>query len=167
LVPLYHLLTRLSLHSKDYEKIKKEIEKEITELKVKMEDSKNDLILKDLELYALGKLPHTKNDIIHEKYLKPLKLEHTMKSAYKLCLDSKIFQHENIHLLRSPFVFDFPKEILIEAKNMKERIESIPDLDSHIRRDLKHLKSFAIDDKSTVDVDDAISILKFNLFFRC
>ena len=81
-----------------------------------------------------------------------------MKSAYKLCVESKIFKFENIHLLRSPFVVDFSNEILKGSKEIKENFEKIIDLDSSIRRDLRNLKSFAIDDKSTVDVDDAISV---------
>eukprot|EP01080_Neovahlkampfia_damariscottae_P011783 gene11783-5120_t len=158
LISLYYLLEKLDSQTKNYKNLLTETEKEIYEISSNFKKTENDLILQDLELYALGKLPQSKYQNVYEKYLKPLNFEKSMKSAYELCLESKIFKYQNIHLLRSPFNLDFSQEILKEAKEIKEKLEKTPDLDSSIRRDLRHLKSFAIDDKSTVDIDDAISI---------
>lgn len=52
----------------------------------------------------------------------------------------------------------FPQEVLDEADALISRPDLVPDLDERIRRDLRHLGTYAVDREGASEVDDAISI---------
>ena len=60
------------------------------------------------------------------------------------------------HIMRLPQ--QFPSEVLQEAKELLANAPFIEDPDERLRRDLTHLKCYAIDQEGTTEVDDAISI---------
>ncbi|MBU6229686.1 MAG: ribonuclease R [Cyanobacteria bacterium REEB459] len=63
--------------------------------------------------------------------------------------------HENLALRRSQIPHQFPKEVLTVAQH---RMQSPPpDLDIE-RRDLTHLKVYTVDDASTQEIDDGLSL---------
>lgn len=158
---LYKLIQLLLENSKEKEKyklIEKEMMKYFNEKNLNLEE----IELNDLKMYALNLLPnHSK--IIYEKYLKPLSFQESIQSAYQLCLESKLFFTKDIHLLKTNLELEFNKNIEREI----EELNLNHDPDSNIRRDLRYLNSYAIDDSSTLDVDDAISIDEsFNLYIH-
>ncbi|NJN73838.1 MAG: VacB/RNase II family 3'-5' exoribonuclease [Limnothrix sp. RL_2_0] len=65
-------------------------------------------------------------------------------------------RHENLHLLRSGFPPKFSQKVFDVAHS---RISSpIADLDEKNRLDLCHLKIYTIDDESTSEIDDGLSV---------
>ena len=63
-------------------------------------------------------------------------------------------EHENLFLLRGSYPLQFSQRILTVAQ---ERLENPPP-DSDERLDLTHLKTYTIDDESTREIDDGLSI---------
>jgi exoribonuclease-2 len=53
---------------------------------------------------------------------------------------------------------EFPADVIEEAHYLIDNAARLPDCDERIRRDLRGLRSYAIDEKGTEDVDDAVSI---------
>ncbi len=63
--------------------------------------------------------------------------------------------HENLFLRRSAYPVNFPKKVLDVAQSRLASPSSDPD--SH-RLDLTHLKVYTIDDESTAEIDDGLSV---------
>ncbi len=64
--------------------------------------------------------------------------------------------HENLFLRRSSYPVQFPRKVLEVAQS---RLESaFPDPDQDIRLDLTHLKAYTVDDESTREIDDGLSL---------
>lgn len=63
-------------------------------------------------------------------------------------------EHENLHLLRSSYPVHFPQKVLNVAQS---RLQSLPE-DKSDRLDLTALKVYTIDDESTEEIDDGLSV---------
>ena len=77
-------------------------------------------------------------------------------AAFKLLVDLGIWQeHENLFLRRSQIPTSFSKKVLEVSQRCLESLP--PDLDEN-RLDLTHLKLYTIDDESTKEIDDGLSV---------
>lgn len=84
-----------------------------------------------------------------------LKRSETQQSAFQLLVDLGLWGvHENLFLRRSQIPIQFPSPVLQVAQN---RLFSPPD-DSGQRLDLTHLKVYTVDDESTREIDDGLSL---------
>jgi exoribonuclease II len=110
--------------------------------------------LEVLEKYVLNPdLPPSKLG----EYLKALNLSQTQQSVFGLLVDLGWWSvHENLHLRRSQAPVHFSNQIQTVAH---ELITNPPvDLDLAHRRDLTHQKVYTIDDESTQEIDDGLSL---------
>lgn len=117
--------------------------------------------LTELKNFALGMQMSAQNDVLYEKFLKPLGYQNNCFSAYNFCKKLAVFHTENIHLLKGvPTIpMSFSSEIVKAAEHIRDNPSMYPDPDKAIRRNLLHLEVFAIDDvPDTVEVDDGVSI---------
>ncbi len=64
-------------------------------------------------------------------------------------------EHENLFLLRSSYPIHFPQKVLNVAQS---RLKSSPSDDQSDRLDLTALKVYTIDDESTEEIDDGLSV---------
>jgi exoribonuclease II len=64
-------------------------------------------------------------------------------------------QHENLFLLRSSYPVNFPQKVLNVSQS---RLTSPPPEPESDRLDLTHLKVYTIDDESTEEIDDGLSV---------
>jgi exoribonuclease II len=80
----------------------------------------------------------------------------TAEAAFQLLVDLHIWNpHENLFLRRSQIPTNFPTKVL----DMAQRCITDPPIDSDAHRlDLTHLKVYTIDDESTREIDDGLSI---------
>jgi len=80
----------------------------------------------------------------------------TVQSAFQFLVDLKIWSpHENLFLRRSQIPTQFPTKVL----DMAQRCLTDPPDDPDAKRlDLTHLKIYTIDDESTREIDDGLSI---------
>ncbi|MCS6959863.1 MAG: ribonuclease R [Pseudanabaenaceae cyanobacterium SKYGB_i_bin29] len=79
----------------------------------------------------------------------------TEAAAFDLLVDLGLWSvHENLALKRSQIPVAFPPEVLTLAA---ERLHNPPPDMSH-RLDLRHLRTYTIDDISTTEIDDGLSI---------
>lgn len=79
------------------------------------------------------------------------------QAAFKMLVDLGIWnEHENLNLLRSQVPIRFANEVIAAAQNCLA--DPIPDHIQHLRRDLTHLHVYTIDDISTTEIDDGLSI---------
>ncbi|PSO49906.1 MAG: RNB domain-containing ribonuclease [Cyanobacteria bacterium SW_9_44_58] len=82
--------------------------------------------------------------------------EQTPDAAFTLLVDLGVWsRHENLSLRRSSYPKQFPKKVLDVAQ---QYVESPPDDADGNRLDLTHHKVYTIDDESTKEIDDGISI---------
>lgn len=82
--------------------------------------------------------------------------EQTADSAFNLLVDLGLWsRHENLFLRRSSYPKQFPKKVLDVAQ---QYLESPPDDLERDRLDLTHQKVYTIDDESTTEIDDGISV---------
>jgi exoribonuclease-2 len=74
-------------------------------------------------------------------------------------------EHENLFLRRSSYPVNFPQKVLDVAQSYLLSLPPDPDSD---RLDLTHLKVYTVDDESTTEIDDGLSIeyLENNENFR-
>ena len=80
----------------------------------------------------------------------------TAAAAFQLLVDLKIWSpHENLFLRRSQLPTQFPPRILEMAH--RSFVSPPPDPDT-VRLNLTHLKTYTIDDESTREIDDGLSI---------
>ena len=110
--------------------------------------------LEVLEKYVLNPdLPPSKLG----EYLKALNLSQTQPSVFGLLVDLGWWSiHENLHLRRSQAPVHFSNQIQTVAH---ELLTNPPvDLDLAHRRDLTHQKVYTIDDESTQEIDDGLSL---------
>ncbi len=89
------------------------------------------------------------------EYLSALKRTRSEVSAFQLLVDLGIWTiHENLNLLRSQVPTKFPADVLNHTKVCIEN----PIKDLSPRRDLTHLHVYTIDDESTTEIDDGLSV---------
>lgn len=80
----------------------------------------------------------------------------TPEAALQLLIDLNWWgPHENLFLRRSSYPINFPKKVLEVAQCCLTSPPSDPDVN---RLDLTHLKVYTIDDESTEEIDDGLSI---------
>ena len=85
-----------------------------------------------------------------------LELPQTLEAGFKLLVDIGIWsEHENLHLRRSQIPTYFSTKVLEVAKSCLQSLPPDPDTN---RLDLTHLKVYTIDDESTKEIDDGLSI---------
>jgi len=79
------------------------------------------------------------------------------QSAFEMLVDLGIWsEHENLNLLRSQIPIRFANELIAAAQECFTN--PIPDKMGDLRRDLTHLHVYTIDDISTTEIDDGLSI---------
>jgi exoribonuclease II len=89
------------------------------------------------------------------EYLSALKRTRSEGNAFQLLADLGIWTiHENLNLLRSQVPTKFPADVLNHTKACIEN----PISDRMDRQDLTHLHVYTIDDESTTEIDDGLSI---------
>nr|WP_199306237.1 ribonuclease R family protein [Coleofasciculus sp. FACHB-T130] len=80
----------------------------------------------------------------------------TPQAAFQLLVDLGLWSpHENLYLRRSQIPVHFPDKVIEVAKQYAEFAPN--DSDEH-RLDLTHLKVYTIDDESTKEIDDGLSM---------
>ncbi|NET42051.1 ribonuclease catalytic domain-containing protein [Okeania sp. SIO2B3] len=85
-----------------------------------------------------------------------LELPETPEAAFKLLMDLGIWsKHENLFLRRSQIPKHFSTKVLEVAQSCLKSPPPDPDTN---RLDLTHLKVYTIDDESTKEIDDGLSI---------
>ncbi len=78
------------------------------------------------------------------------------KAVFKLLVQIGWWNtHENLFLLRSSYPVNFPQKVLDVARSYLEFLSTEPESD---RLDLTHLKVYTVDDESTTEIDDGLSI---------
>ncbi|MEE3719328.1 ribonuclease R family protein [Tumidithrix elongata RA019] len=112
--------------------------------------------LESLERYALyGEEASDKSAA--QEILVSVKRTKSEISAFQLLVDLGIWnRHENLALLRSQVPTTFSAEVLNAVKQCLEN--PIPDSSLAKRIDLTHLHVYTIDDESTTEIDDGLSI---------
>lgn len=109
-------------------------------------------------LEAIEKLalePENKSRLAQE-ILNELQRNVDAQSAFQLLVDVGWWsEHENLFLRRSSYPINFPKKVLdiVQPRLQHSLVES-----SETRLDLTHLKVYTIDDESTTEIDDGLSI---------
>ncbi|MDX2255295.1 MAG: ribonuclease R [Pseudanabaenaceae cyanobacterium bins.39] len=79
------------------------------------------------------------------------------QSAFQMLVDLGIWgEHENLNLLRSQLPIRFANEVIAAAQECLTN--PIADHMQHLRQDLTHLHIYTIDDISTTEIDDGLSI---------
>ena len=91
-----------------------------------------------------------------QEMLALLEKPQTSSAAFELLVDLGWWsEHENLFLRRSSYPIHFPKKVLQVAHTS----QISPPIDSDVNRlDLTHLKVYTIDDESTKEIDDGLSI---------
>jgi exoribonuclease-2 len=85
-----------------------------------------------------------------------LKRPETPQAAFQLLVDLGLWDpHENLFLRRSQIPIQFPSKVLEVVQN---RLASPPDDLHPDRLDLTHLKVYTVDDESTCEIDDGLSL---------
>ncbi|MGB3512197.1 MAG: ribonuclease R family protein [Microcoleaceae cyanobacterium] len=88
--------------------------------------------------------------------LATLELPETPEAAFKLLVDLGLWsEHENLFLRRSQIPTHFSTKVLEVAQSCLRSLPQDPDTN---RLDLTHLKVYTIDDESTREIDDGLSI---------
>jgi exoribonuclease II len=83
--------------------------------------------------------------------------------VYNFLRSIKIFnKNSNLYLLRHRIPVAFPEECMNEARNLINKIDSTKE----DRKNYTHLNAYTIDDSSTKDMDDAISLEETSNGFR-
>jgi exoribonuclease-2 len=87
--------------------------------------------------------------------LAALQRPETAQAAFQLLVDLRLWSpHENMFLRRSQIPTQFSSRVV----DMAERCLSAPPPDMNKRLDLTHLKAYTIDDESTREIDDGLSV---------
>lgn len=88
--------------------------------------------------------------------LASLERPETPEAAFQLLVDLGLWSnHENLFLRRSQIPLHLPAKVLEEAQRCLENLPSDSDTS---RLDLTHLKVYTIDDESTTEIDDGLSL---------
>ncbi|HEY9596467.1 MAG TPA: RNB domain-containing ribonuclease, partial [Cyanophyceae cyanobacterium] len=94
---------------------------------------------------------------VAQEVLGTLERSQTAQSAFDLLIDLGLWSpHENLFLRRSQIPVQFRREVLEVAQQWLD--SPPPDADSTHRLDLTHLKVYTIDDESTQEIDDGVSL---------
>ncbi len=120
--------------------------------------------LECLERYVLHPQEITEKD--KNQALEILSIAKRLKNegaAFDLLVDLGLWHvHENLALKRSQIPLSFPGEVLQLAA---ERLTN-PPADDALRLDLRHLHTYTIDDISTTEIDDGVSIIDDRLWIH-
>ena len=99
---------------------------------------------------------------VARSFLQRLGRRQTPEEARKILVDTGIWhEHQNLDIIRLRIPTEFSQQLLEEAREVEEltaRGEGVVDLDEAKRMDLTHLPAYAIDEASTVENDDALSL---------
>jgi exoribonuclease II len=88
--------------------------------------------------------------------LKHLQRADTPQAAFQVLVDLGLWTpHENLFLRRSNLPSQFPSTVL---STVQERLTTLPPDPEQARQDLTHLKAYTIDDESTAEIDDGLSL---------
>ncbi len=114
-----------------------------------------------IRLEALERFATLGEEISHKtpalETLAALGRPETPQAAFQLLVDLGLWDvHENLFVRRSQIPIQFPTKVLEAAKFHLESLP--PDRDHDHRLDLTHLKTYTIDDESTREIDDGISV---------
>ncbi len=91
-----------------------------------------------------------------QETLAELGREQSAEAAFSLLVDLGLWsRHENLFLRRSSYPVQFPQKVLDVAQ---QYLDSPPDDLERDRLDLTHQKVYTIDDESTQEIDDGLSI---------
>ncbi|GAB4545184.1 MAG: ribonuclease R [Pleurocapsa sp.] len=111
-----------------------------------------------LRLEALEKLvlqPEQKSRLAQE-ILTEIEQKVDPQTAFQLLVDIGWWsEHENLFLRRSSYPVNFPKKVIDVAQS---RLQLFDNESNEHRLDLTHLKVCTIDDESTTEIDDGLSI---------
>lgn len=140
---------------------KEQMERMVAHLKHPTEESK-DLHRISLEEFwntsTQRSLKHKADTTAGVQLLAALKRKRTNQGAFDLLVQIGAWtKHEDIALLRSGFPTRFTSEELAASKEALGNNHD-PDYLLGIRKDLRHLKVYTIDDQSTYEIDDGLSI---------
>ncbi|MBD2151647.1 VacB/RNase II family 3'-5' exoribonuclease [Pseudanabaena sp. FACHB-1277] len=112
--------------------------------------------LECLERYALNG-DESSDKAAAQELLSFAKRSKGEQSAFQMLVDLGIWnEHENLNLLRSQVPIRFANEVIAAAQDCMTN--PIPDNMQQLRRDLTHLHVYTIDDISTTEIDDGLSI---------
>lgn len=112
--------------------------------------------LECLERYALNG-DESSDKAAAQELLSFAKRSKGEQSAFQMLVDLGIWnEHENLNLLRSQVPIRFANEVIAAAQDCMTN--PIPDSMQQLRRDLTHLHVYTIDDISTTEIDDGLSI---------
>ncbi len=119
-------------------------------------DAKTRLRIESLERFAT--LGEEASQIAQAReVLAALNRPETPQAAFQLLVDLGLWNpHENLFLRRSQIPVTFSPEVLAVAYGCLDK--PVPDLDAATRLDLTHLKVYTIDDESTREIDDGVSV---------
>lgn len=147
-----HQLEVEEQRKREKEEFSSRIEQAIAGEKVKWSESDR-LRLEAIEKLAL--FPEEKSHLA-EEILQSLGRTQTGQAALELLVGIGWWtEHENLFLRRSSYPVNFPKKVLEVAQSC---LESPPEDEYVNRLDLTHLKVYTIDDESTEEIDDGLSI---------
>ncbi len=111
------------------------------------------LRLESIEKLALGTDNSSK---ITQETLKQIGKNFDSQGAFDLLVDIGWWsKHENLFLRRSSYPVNFSKKVL---DVVQPRLQSDPTEADENRLDLTHLKIYTIDDESTTEIDDGLSV---------
>ena len=88
-----------------------------------------------------------------------LELAPTVKNARKIMEMVGLWEpHTNAEKYVMALRDTFPAEVMEEAQYLSDNWQSLPDPDERLRRDLRYMRSYAIDREGATEIDDALSI---------
>lgn len=88
--------------------------------------------------------------------LASLERSETPEAAFQLLVDLGLWSHhENLFLRRSQIPLQLPAKVL---EGVQRCLENLPSDSDKSRLDLTHLKVYTIDDESTTEIDDGLSL---------
>ncbi|MFW6359155.1 MAG: ribonuclease catalytic domain-containing protein [Chroococcales cyanobacterium] len=96
------------------------------------------------------------NHHLAQEILAMVERSQTAETAFQLLVDLGWWNpHENLFLRRSSYPVQFPKKVFDVAQ---QRLQSAPPDPDPNRLDLTHLKVYTVDDESTREIDDGLSL---------
>ncbi|KAL0338307.1 UNVERIFIED_CONTAM: Ribonuclease II, chloroplastic/mitochondrial [Sesamum angustifolium] len=118
-------------------------------------EEKNQKKIESLQAFAIDDCRNEDEKKTAGMILKAMGLAKTAAAAVNLLIDIGYFPvHVNLDLLKLNIRTDYPEEILAAAESL---LSESPDLDEVDRKDLTHLKVYAIDVDEADELDDALS----------
>lgn len=94
-----------------------------------------------------------------KEILEYLDLPPTYKNAKRVLEIAGFWStHTNVEKFVMDLRDSFPPQVMDETQYLLDNADSLHDPDERLRRNLRHLRSYAIDSEGAAEVDDAISI---------